>query len=231
MAAADTRAVALPLGTLTDAELAVLARPGTRVGPRPVMPVWSRLDPDQRTASVRDARASLLARRLLDPETPARRGVRRDLRSVLALREAAAVVVAVARVDQHGHDHWYAHVVRDVLLLEHVSADGVHRFALAAAATLPHLVVAAVLHPDAPIGSAATEAPVVVETGWLRADVALRSAGSTRRLAWVSSPRGTWCATPGDAAAPCSPVAPAVAGRLLRDDVAALVRGQAEDGR
>ena len=37
--ATDTTAVAIPLGTLTDAELAVLARPGTRVGPRPVMPV------------------------------------------------------------------------------------------------------------------------------------------------------------------------------------------------
>jgi len=229
-AVTDTTAVSVPLGTLTDAELAVLARPVTRAGPPPVMPVWSRLDTDKRAATARDARASLVARRLLDPEAPARHGVRRDLRSVLALRGAAAAVVAVARVDQRGRDHWYAHVVGDVVLLEQVSVDGVHRFALATAAALPDLVVAAVLHPDAPIAAAESTASAEGETDWLRADVMVRSARATRRLAWVSGPGGTWCGTPGDVSAPCRPVAPVTAVELLRDAVADLVREQADHG-
>lgn len=222
-AAADATLVPVPLGTLTDAELAVLARPGTRAGPPPVMPVWSRLDTDHRAATARDARASLVARRLLDPEAPARQGVRRDLRSVLALRGAAAAVVAVARADQRGRDHWYAHAVGDVVLVEQVSTDGLHRFTLAAGATLPDLVVAAVLHPDVPIAAAGSSASAEGQTDWLRADVVLRSAQVTRRLAWVSGPGGTWCATPGDVSAPCRPVAPATARELLRDAVTHLV--------
>ena len=47
-------AQSVSVGTLTDAELAVLSRPRTRVGPRPAMPVWAGLDGDQRAASARE---------------------------------------------------------------------------------------------------------------------------------------------------------------------------------
>lgn len=214
----------VPLGTLTDAELAVLARPGARVGPRPVMPAWSRLDPDQRVVAVRDARACLSTRRLLGPETPARPDGPHDLRSVLALREAATAVVAVARVHPRGRDHWYAHVVRNVVLLERVSVDGVHFFALTSAPGLADLVVAAALHPDTPTAIFPASGSAEAETDWLRAEVALHSARTTRLLAWVSSPGGAWCATPGDVSAPCVPVVPATADRLLRGGVVDLVR-------
>ena len=47
-----------------------------------------------------------------------------------ALREAAHRVVAVARTTAATQDFWYAHLVDDVVLLEEVSRDGMHRFAL-----------------------------------------------------------------------------------------------------
>jgi hypothetical protein len=192
MPVASTAAV--PVGSLTDAELAVLARPRSRVGPVPAMPVWSRLDPGRRASTARDARAALVARRLLDPGARSRAELRRDLRSVLVLRETATGVVAVARATSRGRDHWYAHATGDVVLLEQVSGDGVHRFALTAAATLPTLAVAAVLHPDARATSTATPD---AQTAWLRADVELRGATHTRREAWVSGPGGTWRVSPG----------------------------------
>ena len=209
----------VPVGTLTDAELAVLARPRTRVGPRPVMPVWAGLDGDRRAASARNARASLVARRLLDHDSRSRSDLRRDLRSVLVLRESAAAVVAVARVAPAASDHWYAHLVGDVVLLEQVGDDGVHRFALTAAVMLPTLVAAAVLHPSAtgPAGSGPE-----AETDWLRADVELRGAGPIRRLAWVSGPGGTWGLRPGRTTPYGDPVAPDEARRVLADALAAL---------
>ena len=181
--------VVVPVGSLTDAELAVLARPRTRVGPRPVMPVWARLHPRRREAAAREARASLVARGLVDPDSRGRADVRRDLRSVVVLRETATTVVAVARATAHGRDHWYAHVTGDVVLVEQVATDGVHRFALTAAATLPTLVAAAVLHPDAAVASDPTPDG---QTEWLRADVEVRGAGPVDRMAWVSGPGGTW---------------------------------------
>ena len=66
--------------------------------------------------------------------------VRDDVRSVVALREGAQLVVAVARTTAPAQDFWYAYVVDDVVLLEEVGADGLHRFALAAAADPPALV-------------------------------------------------------------------------------------------
>ncbi len=209
----------VPVGTLTDAELAVLSRPRSRVGPRPVMPVWAGLDGDQRAASARDARASLVARRLLDPDSRSRSDLRRDLRSVLVLRQSAAAVVAVARVAPAASDHWYAHLVGDVVLLEQVGDDGVHHFALTAAAMLPTLVAAAVLHPSATgPGGAGPES----ETDWLRADLELRSARQTRRLAWVSGPGGTWSLRPGRTTPYGDPVAPDDARRVLAEALATL---------
>lgn len=217
-------APAVPLGSLTDAELAFLTRPRTRVGPRPVMPVWSRLDTVRRTAAARQARASLVSRRLLDAGTAG--GLRRDLRCLLALRAVAAAVAAVSRATPVGRDHWYAHLVHDVVVLEEVSTDGVHRFALAAAATLPDLVVAAVLHP------AASASPVAAPHGTddrLRADLELRTVTGCRRWAWVSGPGGTWQAPPGRTDVRAEPVDPADVRLLLRDALADLDLGEVGD--
>ena len=222
-----TTPFAVPVGTLTDAELAVLARPRTRTGPRPVMPVWARLDPDRRLAAARDARASLVARRLLDPDARARCDVRRDLRSVLVLREAATAVVAVARVTTAGCDHWYAHLVGDVALLEQVGDDGTHRFALTAAVTLPTLVAAAVLHP---LAAGPTAARPDDQTDWLRADLELRGPGPTRRLAWLSGPGGTWPVRPGRTRCCGAPIGPADVRRLLADTLADHARRRPPGG-
>jgi len=212
----------VPVGSLTDAELAVLARPRTRLGPRPVMPVWAVLPRDRRADAVRDARIGLVARRLLAPEARGRADVRRDVRSVLALRESATVVVAVVRATPRGRDHWYAHLVRDVALLEQVSPDGVHRFALAAAATLAEHVAAAVLHPQA---AAATAPTPDDETDWLRADLELRGAAGPDRLALVSGPGGSWLLAPGAGRA-ATPLDPGAAAGLVS---AALARACGAD--
>ena len=144
------------------------------------------------------------------------------------LRQSAAAVVAVARVAPAASDHWYAHLVGDVVLLEQVGDDGVHRFALTAAAMLPTLVAAAVLHPSAtgPAG-AGPEA----ETDWLRADLELRSARQTRRLAWVSGPGGTWSLRPGRTTPYGDPVAPDDVRRVLTEALATLAGpGARHDG-
>jgi hypothetical protein len=216
---AGTGAAAVPVGTLTDAELAVLGRPRSRAGPRPVMPVWSRLGPAQRATAARDARASLVARRLLEPHARSRDDLRRDLRSVVVLRESAGASVAVARAAPHGCDHWYAHVTGDVVLLERVSGDGVHHFALTAAATLPTLVVAAVLHPRAAVASAVAPDH---QTDWLRADVELRASGPPHGSAWVSGPAGTWAVSV-DGASADRPVPPDEVRQLLTGALAGVV--------
>ena len=76
--------------------------------------------------------------------------VRQDLALVVALREGARLVVAVARTTATDQDFWYAHVVEDVVLLEEVSRDGMHRFASARDTALVDAgAVAAAVHPDA----------------------------------------------------------------------------------
>ena len=86
--------------------------------------------------------------------------VRDDVRSLVALREGAEMVVAVARSAAAWQDFWYAHVVEDVVLLEQVSSDGLHRFALLEAEELTRAVLGAAVHPDA--GAAPTGGPVPV---------------------------------------------------------------------
>jgi hypothetical protein len=189
------------------------------------MPVWSRLDGDGRASAARDARASLAARRLLDPGARSRDELRRDLRSVVVLRETATAVVAVARSTSHGRDHWYAHVTGGVVLLEQVSLDGRHRFALTAAATLPTLVVAAVLHPAA--GAASTPTPDQ-QTEWLRADVELRDGRRAWRSSWVSGPGGTWQGA--DGGQPARPVPPDEAAGLLTSLLTSVVTPLVEGG-
>ncbi len=130
---------------LTDEELSVVARPGAM----PVMPFLDDLAEADRETARRSAYRSLVARGVVEPPTPEavaaatalRDGsvelmVRQDVRSVVALREAAQVVVAVARTTAATQDFWYAHLVDDVVLLEEVSRDGLHRFALAEDAAL-----------------------------------------------------------------------------------------------
>jgi hypothetical protein len=149
---------------------------------------------------------------------------------VVVLRESAGTSLAVARTTPHACDHWYAHVTGDVVLVERVAGDGVHHFALAAAATLPTLVVAAVLHPRAAVASAVAPDD---ETDWLRADVELRAAGPPRRSAWVSGPAGTW-AVAGHGGAAERPVPPAEVRHLLAEAVAGVlapeVRPSGPDG-
>lgn len=150
--------VAVPVETLTDEELSVLVAPGGSV----MLPYLNDLSEDHTEVARRSGYRSLLARGIVDPPTPevlaqARREssdevelmVRDDVRSVIALREGATVMVAVARTTSQHQDFWYAHVVEDIVVLEEVSSDGLHRFALADADRLPDLVVAAAVHPEA----------------------------------------------------------------------------------
>ncbi len=204
---------------LTDEELSVLAAPGAM----PVSPYLRGLDPGIVDAVRRTAYRSLVARGVLDAPTAqavaaaAASGadevelmVRQDVRSVVALRAAARVVVAAARATAAGQDFWYAHVVDDVVLIEEVSRDGMHRFALAESARLGQLAVAAVVHPDA--GDGAGGGPAVALEGdpgdptppgavlerlgeaFVRADVVVRRPGDTDPPAFAlfSGPGGCW---------------------------------------
>lgn len=216
MTAAEPEAVFVDV--LTDEELSVVARPGAM----PVMPFLSDLPEADRETARRSAYRSLVARGVVDPPTPEavaaatalRDGtvelmVRQDIRSVVALREAAQVVVAVARTTAVTQDYWYAHLVDDVVLLEEVSRDGLHRFALADAEGLAGLAVAAAVIPDA--GDAdgpelvveadpgdPTPPDAVLErlgAAFLRADVVVRRPGDTDppAFALLSGPDGCWC--------------------------------------
>lgn len=181
------------LEVLTDEELAVLTS-----GPGAVVTPYFDTVPEAARDAVRStAFRGLLARGLVDLPDPAGTGagptevlVREDVRSALTLREAARTVVAVARTATGSQDFWYAHVVGEVVLLEEVGPDGLHRFALARSADLPELLVAAAIAPGAEDGAGdpvqldaevGAEAPpdLVARLGeaHLRADVVKISAG------------------------------------------------------
>lgn len=206
---------------LTDEELSVVARPG----PMPVLPFLDGLPDGERETARRSAYRSLVARGIVDPPTPeavvaASRAadgsvdlaVRQDVRSVVALREGARMVVALARTTVADQDFWYAHVVEDVVLLEEVSRDGFHRFALTRASGLVEAVVAAAVHPDAGDGTGDPE-PVTVEPGdptppdavlerlgaaFVRTDLVVRRVGDERPPAFtvLSGPQGCWTIDP-----------------------------------
>lgn len=236
---------------LTDEELSVVARPGAM----PVMPFLTDLPEAERETARRSAYRSLVARGVVEPPTPEavaaatalRDGtvelmVRQDIRSVVALREAAQVVVAVARTTAVTQDYWYAHLVDDVVLLEEVSRDGLHRFALADADRLAALATAAAVHPDAGDGDGPE---LAVEAGpgdptppdgvlerlgaaFLRADVVVRRPGDTRppAFALLSGPDGCWCIAAGadrPTALPCT----AEAARDRVADAVSSVRAEA----
>lgn len=202
---------------LTDEELSVLAGPGAM----PVTPFLSDLEPGALDVARRTAYRSLIARGVLDPPTPeavaaatARRDgevelmVRRDIRSLVALREAAQLVVAIARTTAATQDYWYAHLVDDVVVLEEVSRDGMHRFAIAGVDRLAGLAVAAAVAPgagdaegpdvpvEAPEGDPTPPDAILERLGeaFVRADVVVRRPGDTDPpvLAVLSGPHGCW---------------------------------------
>lgn len=203
----------VPLETFTDEELAVLAGPESMV----VAPSLSAVPTAEREAVLRTAYRGLLARGVLDPPTPEARVaavgqptvelmVRDDVRSLVMLRRGARLVVAVARTTVAGQDYWYAHVVDDVVLLEQVGEDGLHRFALARTADLPALLVGAAVHPECGDGSGepievagdVAEPPLAVAealgSALVRADVVVRSVADdgAAPLGLFTGPGGAW---------------------------------------
>jgi hypothetical protein len=238
---------------LTDEELSVVAAPGAM----PVTPYLRALDPSVGDAVRRTAYRSLVARGVLDPPTPeaiaaatAARDddvelmVRQDVRSVVALRAAGQLVVAVARTTAAAQDFWYAHVVDDVVLLEEVSRDGMHRFAVGETAWLGDLAVGAAVHPDSGDGAVGTSdlpfdtAPgdptppeAVLELlgeAFVRSDVVVRRPGDTDPPAFVlfSGPAGCWVVEAGTRPAVARPLLAEQARRRVAEAVA-QVRAEA----
>jgi hypothetical protein len=194
---ADAEPRLRPLETLTDEEISVLGPDQGVV----VAPFLSEMAPAERDTARATAFRGLVARGIVDPgdddatrppvAEPAGSGdvtvdvrVRGDVLSLLTLRQGAPAVVAVARTSTVGQDFWYAHVVEEVLLLEEVSATGLHRFALGHGHDLPALLARAVLHPDAadgtgepielpvaPDGDAPAELVERIGLAYLRSDV------------------------------------------------------------
>lgn len=219
----DVQTIALEV--LTDEELSVLVPDQGVV----VAPVLDAVPEAERDACRRTAFRGLVARGIVDPPEPevvaailessaATSGdvgidlkVRNDVLSALTLRQSASAVVAVGRTTSSAQDFWYAHVVEEVVLLEEVGSDGLHRFALGHARDLADLLVAAVVHPDAADGEGDdvelavapdSEAPVeLIERlgqAYLRADVLVvtREAGSPAErpelTGLFTGPLGSW---------------------------------------
>ncbi|HEY0187258.1 MAG TPA: hypothetical protein VGC67_07200 [Cellulomonas sp.] len=210
-----TAATAVPVEVLTDEELEVLQADSPFV----VRPHLTALAEGDRLASLRTAYRGLIARDVLDPPTPeslAASGaaptvtvqVREDVRSLVELRRAAPAVLCVARTTSAGQDFWYAHVAAQVVLIEQVSTDGFHRFALADADALGDLLLAASTHPDSVDGTGpavrltdiAAPPPEVLDrlgSAHLRADVVLRAAGEEHPVlaGLFTGPGGCWLLT------------------------------------
>lgn len=165
------------LETLTDEELAVLSEHDTvvvtpylsEIAPRErtaLMRTAYRglvargiLDPPTEQARAEAERrvdeARRAAREAGEPSPPADEltlvelQVRNDVKTTVALRQGAEAVVAMARTTALTQDYVYVHVVDDVLLIEEVGSDGMHRFALRPRADLEKTVVHVAVHPDA----------------------------------------------------------------------------------
>lgn len=213
---ATTQTIALEI--LTDEELSVLVPERGVV----VSPVLDTVGVDERDAVRRTAFRSLVARGIVDPpeagtEPVAAIGgdatvdlrVRNDVLSALTLRQSASAVLAVARTTATGQDFWYAHVVEEIVLLEEVGTDGLHRFALAHARDLPDLLVGAAVHPEAADGDGPeVELPVAPDSeppvelherlgrAYLRSDVMLlvrdAPAEQPTLTGLFTGPQGSW---------------------------------------
>ncbi|PUA81888.1 hypothetical protein [Nocardioides currus] len=205
---------------LTDEELSLLVS-----GPGAVVtPYFSTLAARDVEQAQRSAYRSLVARGIVDiggrpQEGPVRLLLREDVMTLMTLRETAVTLVAVARTTTDGQDFWYAHVVEDLLVVEEVSEDGLHRFALAFTRDLPALLVGAALHPDATDGlgdavriaalpEAQAPAQLLERLGraHVRADVVVLRAGHRgprpELVGLHSGPDGSWSvtSTPGEGA-------------------------------
>ena len=215
----------VPVLDLTDEEVAVLA---TTEGPV-VLPYLGTLEAEERLTATRTAYRSLVARGLLETPTPeqAREAEREalttgedvvaypvrmpeELARVLTLRAGAGAVVCCALTTALGQEYRYAHVVEDVVLLEEVTATGLHRLALLDGAGLADHVAGWVLHPEAVPGAGEDVVQLVspdddptppdelleqLGAAMLRADLVVRVAGdggSADLLGVFSGPAGTW---------------------------------------
>ncbi|MCW2835467.1 MAG: hypothetical protein JWN68_3420 [Nocardioides sp.] len=211
-----------PVEVFTDEELSLLT-----YGPGAVVtPYFSTLASKGIEIAQRSAYRGLVARGIVDPEAdpgpgPVRLKLREDILTLVTLRQAATCLVAVARTLVDAQDFWYAHVVDELVVLEEVTVDGLHRFALGFTRDLPALLVGAALHADATDGTGETvsidamseqEAPAqlleVLGQAHLRADVVVISAaedneaGTRARtvsrpelIGVFSGPDGCWSVT------------------------------------
>jgi hypothetical protein len=208
---------------MTDEELAILSGDEGIV----ISPFLGTMDPRERKAVMRTAYRGMLARGLVNPPTPEAQAeaieqrtedgtyatvelaVRQDVQAMVTLRNAATTVVAAARTTAVSQDFWYAHVVDDVVLIEEVSSDGLHRFALERSAALPDLVEAACIHPEAgnatgdviewrPLSSEDPTPPteIVEKIGeaLVRCDLTVRFVGDENppMLGLFTGPNGSW---------------------------------------
>ncbi len=240
-----------PVEVLTDEELSLLTYgPGAVV-----MPHFSTLASKDLEVAQRTAYRGLVARGIVDPgsesgEGPARLMLREDVMTLVQLRQAATTLVAVARTTTDSQDFWYAHVVEDLIVLEDVSIDGLHRFALGFSRDLPALLDGAALHPDAVDGTGDTvsidampeeEAPAqlleILGQAHVRADVVVLIAGDPDDADTVghrpeltglfTGPQGCWSvtSTPGSGAVASPETVEGVRGRLRRLAARALGEG------
>ncbi len=233
----------VPVEVLTDEELAILAGPGGLV----VSPYLAALSDAEREVALRTAYRGLLARGIVDPPTPEALAaaigeptvelhVRQDVLSVVTLRRGAGATVCVARSTVLGQDYWYAHVVRDVVLVEQVSTDGQHRFALASAGILGDLLLDAAVHPETADGTGPeiavadpdeppTEVVEHLGSALVRADVVMRVPDDRepKLLGLFTGPGGAWVLSAREASG-----GPVVARPLTRAALEAQVRELAE---
>jgi len=237
--AAGVPGAPVPVEVLTDEELAILAGPGGLV----VAPYLATLPEAEREVALRTAYRGLLARGIVDPPTPAALAaavgeptvelqVREDVLSLVTLRRGASATVCVARSTVLGQDYWYAHVVRDVVLVEQVTTDGQHRFALAAAATLGDLLLDAAVHAETTDGTGPeiavadpdeppTEVVEHLGSALVRADVVVRVPDDREPelLGLFTGPGGAWVLSAREASG-----GPVVARPLTRAALDGLVR-------
>lgn len=226
----DTKPVFIEV--LTDEELRVLDGGNSMV----VSPYADQVAEVERDPILRTAFRGLVARGIIDPTpqttpagpadgtdpqlTPVDVLLRADVQTLITLRTNAVQVVAVARTAKGGQDYWYAHSIEEITLVEEVSQDGLHRFALAQTDQLPELLVAATVLTDAADG---VGEPLTVDAtdpepdavlarlgqGYLRADILVRhrDVKVPPVLGVFTGPEGSWtleAGAPGDVE--CTPV-------------------------
>ena len=191
-----------------------------------VFPVLGAMSREHREVATVTAYRSLVARGLVEAPTPEEEAeaVRRarsegpehvevpvrvaeSLAHVLTLRAGAQLAVAVSRMTAVGEDYRYAYVVEDLVVEEHVTATGLHTFALSARAGLAALLAGWAVHPEASDGTGeavelpAGEDPTPPEhlldrlgAALVRADVIVRRPADDRPalVGVFSGPGGTW---------------------------------------